>query len=646
MDVVVNLVPALIHISLFLFFLGLADFLFATNTATATTTTTLIVICALSYLFTIIAPVWYAQSPFQSPLSGVFWHLFFRTISTRTFKDHRNGDPRLISTNMTEGRVQLAMDWSDDRKDRDAHAIKWVVDDLTEDSELEPLIRNIPDSFNSDWGKKVWEVVAKDHERENAGACPISAVNAPRIPNTLAGAISRLDGRIARLLKTCTDPAAFQVQAEREQRARACIGAASSLVLSVDYKWTWLAPSEIQTMAQVLVYLSDDVRRLRDVPTGVLDPTSSIRWTCMSIIVVQNTLQALEVRSAAEDVIDCLARVRGERYGSNADKAAKTAVTIDEYLKTCWNSADSLHHELIRDVDSDTAEERLRNIVRTNKREITTLDDTWNAFGWAEETDKAIAKLTQTLREATGSVLLYLPGTVLKWGQESRHVPEDVTQPTLTYFMPQFVPPRLLVQRLWLCAWSLRNIFTAGWGTSVYTPRKLADLSAPELTEPTMRKLMDETEAPMETQLWRLHDLRAGGLFYTLELFIATIKSSHKAASRDSSRELYEGTFRVITRKWEEYQHSIWTEMLLVDLLERVLPNDDDPSSDQVPDYIVGLFLTFLSDVLAKKTEPHVQHATSLIKAYREGPGKSDGVARDVLSKLEPPRTQPVNTKF
>ena len=400
-------------------------------------------------------------------------------------------------------------------------------------------------------------------------------------------------------------------------------------------------------MAQVLIYLSDDVRRLRDVPTGVLDPTSSIRWTCMSIIVVRETLQALEVRDAAEDVINCLAEVRGERYGSNADKAAKTAVTIDEYLKTCWNSADSLHRELIRDADSDTAEDRLRNIVRKHKREIATLDDTWNAFGWAEEADKSMAKLTQTLREATGSVLLYLPGTVLTWGQESRHVPEDVTQSTLTYFMPQFIPPRLLIQRLWLCAWALRNIFTTGWGTSVYTPKKLADLSAPELSVPTMRKLMDETEAPMETQLWRLQDLRAGGLFYTLELFIAAMKSSHKAASRDSSRELYEGTFRVITRKWEEYQHSIWTEKLLVDLLERVLPTEDDPSSDQVPDYIVGLFLTFLSDVLAKKTGPHVQHAVSLIEAYCGGLGDSGGVLRDVLlKKLEPPGTQSVNTKF
>lgn len=171
MDLVVHLVPALIHISLFLFFLGLADSLFKINVATATTTTILIVICALSYLFSIIAPIWDAQSPFQSPLSSMFWHLYFWKFSRRTYKDRSTGgkDTR-ISTDMKEGRVQLAMSYSEDRKHRDARAIEWIVDDLTEDSELELLVRNIPDSFNSTWGKDVLQAVTDDRGREDPGA--------------------------------------------------------------------------------------------------------------------------------------------------------------------------------------------------------------------------------------------------------------------------------------------------------------------------------------------------------------------------------------------------------------------------------------------------------------------------------------------
>ncbi len=65
---------------------------------------------------------------------------------------------------MTEGHVQLAMDESDGRKKRDAHAIHWVIDNLTEDSELEPFVLGIPGLLNLTWGKRVWETVATGEE--------------------------------------------------------------------------------------------------------------------------------------------------------------------------------------------------------------------------------------------------------------------------------------------------------------------------------------------------------------------------------------------------------------------------------------------------------------------------------------------------
>ncbi|KAI0286507.1 hypothetical protein BC826DRAFT_972564 [Russula brevipes] len=75
-------------------------------------------------------------------------------------------------------------------------------------------------------------------------------------------------------------------------------------------------------------------------------------------------------------VINRLADVHREREreGSKDDKVAKTVRTVDEYLRTSWVSANFLHPKLIRDVE--------------NKDKITTLDGTWNLFGWAGETDK------------------------------------------------------------------------------------------------------------------------------------------------------------------------------------------------------------------------------------------------------------------
>ena len=155
MPVVVDVVPELIHVSLSLFFLGLADYLFQINIAIATTTTIMIVICAGLYLRTVIAPVYDAQPPYQSLLSGIFWYLY-RVIRGRTHRDHSTGGGRRrVSTNHNRGCAQLAMGKSDDRKKRHAHAIQWVVGNLTEDSELEPFLLGIPGSFNSKWGKKV-----------------------------------------------------------------------------------------------------------------------------------------------------------------------------------------------------------------------------------------------------------------------------------------------------------------------------------------------------------------------------------------------------------------------------------------------------------------------------------------------------------
>ncbi|KAI9443588.1 hypothetical protein H4582DRAFT_1208323 [Lactarius indigo] len=279
MPVVVDAVPALIHISLFLFFIGLADYLFSINTATATTTTIMIAICATLYLWCIIAPVYDAQSPYQSPLSGIFW-LLFRVIRSRIYRDYgTRGTRKPISTHMTAGRVQLAMDESDDRKRRDARAIHWVIDSLTEDSELEPFVLGIPGSFDSNWGKKVWETVAADEDdRGNGTVIPqlneVTGVvsRSPGVPATspiLAqrkNMIRDLSGRITRLLKTCTSPGVLPTEEMRRRRARACVDASMSFVLSIDTDddWEWFVQPEI--MSQALTYLGN-VERIREPTT-------------------------------------------------------------------------------------------------------------------------------------------------------------------------------------------------------------------------------------------------------------------------------------------------------------------------------------------------------------------------------------------
>ncbi|KAH9049025.1 hypothetical protein EDB84DRAFT_1244709, partial [Lactarius hengduanensis] len=71
MPMVAESVPGLIHVSLFLFFVGLCDSLFALNTTIGITTIVPIAICGLLYVLSTIAPIMDPQSPFQTPFSGM-----------------------------------------------------------------------------------------------------------------------------------------------------------------------------------------------------------------------------------------------------------------------------------------------------------------------------------------------------------------------------------------------------------------------------------------------------------------------------------------------------------------------------------------------------------------------------------------------
>ena len=163
---------------------------------------------------------------------------FLATLPThprRTHRDHSTGGARKrISTNMTDGRMQLAMDESDDRKKRDARAIRWVIDNLTEDSELEPFVLGVPGSFNSNWGQKVWEFVALGEDNKSSGgglspAQPIEATELAIVSHSPGGPPSPSSpilltqrentigdpGRITSLLRTCADPGVFPTEEAR-----------------------------------------------------------------------------------------------------------------------------------------------------------------------------------------------------------------------------------------------------------------------------------------------------------------------------------------------------------------------------------------------------------------------------------------------
>ena len=167
MPMVAEAVPGFLHISLFLFFSGLGDSLLNINTNVALSTVVPIGVSGLLYIFTTFAPIIYPQSPYQNSFSGVFWYLFQKSRGRR-FRDRgSDGEMKSVSGNMAQGQMQLAMEETVARKGRDVRAIRWLINNLTEDAEMEKFLSAIPGSFNPDWGTDVWKRVGKHHESED-----------------------------------------------------------------------------------------------------------------------------------------------------------------------------------------------------------------------------------------------------------------------------------------------------------------------------------------------------------------------------------------------------------------------------------------------------------------------------------------------
>jgi hypothetical protein len=164
---VAEAVPGFLHVSLFLFFAGLGDSLLSTNTEVALTTIVPIGISGLLYIFAIFAPIIYPQSPYQNIFSSILWYVIQKSRGRR-FRDHgSDGEMKCVSANMAQGQMQLAMEETMARKDRDVGATRWLINNLTEDAEMEKFLLAIPGSFNTDWGTEVWKRVGEYHESED-----------------------------------------------------------------------------------------------------------------------------------------------------------------------------------------------------------------------------------------------------------------------------------------------------------------------------------------------------------------------------------------------------------------------------------------------------------------------------------------------
>ncbi|KAI0265442.1 hypothetical protein BC834DRAFT_879535 [Gloeopeniophorella convolvens] len=653
MPVVAEAVPALIHISLFLFFIGLADFTFSVNTTVGATTVTPILVCALLYIWSVFAPVMNPQSPYQSSFSGLFWYLFRgHTRRSRTF----GTTDKTISANMEDGRMQLAMDISEGRKGRDARAIRWLIGNLTEDSEMEPFVMSIPGSFATEWGREVWGKVSEIEDEnlqelldesdvttatrpdggasESTSSVPTSLRRHRRYPShqslplpvqqtrdivdlsSLPSAhrerlLRSLCARIGRQLRTCLNPGLLTLGDTRRKRARACIETATWLVFHASGQWEWFG--DLKVMAQVLSYVGE-TEKIREAPTSAFDQSFVMQWTCMSLVVVRKMLGSPMTFQVATPFINALANAYDDAIGETDDRALTNARRIDECIKATWDHVRGLRRALSVDGELVATDEEVQQALSSQRPQIEELKRTKPEDARLERIDSEISLLFSVMDNVTNGIIQHIPGTALERSDEAPALRLLLNslfsdQPRLNL---QMIRPGKLILGMSSFVPSLRAAMgsgsSRGYRETLDVLQAVGDISGDVRKVLEQRRPIPEQKRLVELQLWRMQDLRGGGLGYTVELFFLALKQLLRTStSQDRTHPAFHiGTFKAITSDWEQCKNALGTQHVLLNLLCDIAVPSRGIFSYDYPEYVVDELLSLSRNVFEGQSGSHI----------------------------------------
>ncbi|KAH9172752.1 hypothetical protein EDB89DRAFT_2069420 [Lactarius sanguifluus] len=390
-------VPRLIHVSLFLFFLGLGDSMLNTNTTVGVTTIVLICICASCYLYIVSAQLRNPQSPYKTLISNPIFFLMQR-FRRPYFGDGFLRKLRTAPTSIEKIQEELVMGETEERKDRDG--------------------RSDPDTLES------------QTDRSSAG----SQVSLPRpIEGTAVDTICRC---VRNLFETCNNHSYFPNEEARRRRMRACTEAAASLVCCIDFRLEWLG--EVGKLVSEIGH----IEKINQSPTTTSDPSFIVRWTCLSLVAVQQIL--------------CSNRLQGACW-----VAWRGAQRIEECLKTAWGSVEELRRAF-EPLSQKRTSEQVEEILRNHERQISELERIKVEADSMEDVDWRISLYQDAMDDATFRLTRQLPGVSFDepHRSESSPISDNFNTPVTGSgpVTPQLIFPGQRVQALARLGLKLREV--------------------------------------------------------------------------------------------------------------------------------------------------------------------------------------------
>src|SRR6267142_1643354 len=631
-------VPGLVHISLFLFLLGLTDFLLNTYTVVGKFTVFPISFCVTLYVFSTVAPVVNPKSPYRTSFSTLVWCIY-RKLRKRSCNNRFGLDPKPLSSNMADGQMQLAMEKNDGRKGRDERAIRWLVNNLTEDVEMESLASGIPGSFDAKWGVEVWKSDPATKKDESTAANPAAPQAAPpgygiRAPrpalqpqrrSTISSFLGRTSAhpdpdtilqppspppacgevddelcqRLQRLFETCNHRGSFMNDDEWRRRSRACVETAASFVFCLD--------ADIISFGKIGKLLSDlgSAEKTREVSATSLNRPFTTRWTCLSLVATRKMLNSPQLQQYASGTILTLGTFCGVGNFTPFETALRNAQKIDEQFVAACDYVEKLLTEFNGLPEEGRREERVEGILRLHEPDLKKIQEEADDI---KLVDERICDLQNQIDGVTYNLSRQLPGVTF----------DDITGPTPLAQVFDFLANPVRSQLIYMSP-RLLGLCTLMQRRSSHGYREtIKVLKAVEKTLPSLRSVVRRHHL-MERQLWRLQDLSIGGAFgFTLELYFLSLKkilSTFTPPPREIHITFYIGAFKAITSDWERFKDSLGTQQIILNLVCDMAVRDRGMFSNFVyPEYITKELLELLGKMVKGQTNRYIDAALNELR--------------------------------
>ena len=616
-------VPALIHISLFLFFIGLADFLLSTHTIVGKFVICLISLCVTLYILCTVSPLINPQAPYRTCFSGFVW-CFSRKLHTRWCKDRFGRSVKPLSSNIADGQMQLALENNDARKGRDERAIRWLFNKLAEDIKFESFLSRIPGSFYAKWGVEMWNTYPRIRMDENTTsssteptpALPGNSISDSRPSQLLTrrgigtllsyvkrvsrtslhpvvppcqflrgGEVNELCLRIQRLFETCNRDS-FSDQDEWRRRSRACVETAASFVLYLGV--------DIGSFGDIGKVLSDlgSAERTHEVSSACLNLSFISRWTCLSIVLIRKLLDSPRLREDVRGLMTILETFYGADNSDPAETAHNTARRMDEEFVAAWDLVENLRRafEVLAEEDRRGG---VKEILSSSKAELEQIQAQAVRM---QPVDESISDLQNQIDRVTHKLIRQLPGVAFD-------EPTEPTPPSHVFdFLASPAYPQLLhlsPRLLGLCSLSDEHIET----TEVLKAMKT----------PMPRRSVVSQGRIMERQLWRLEDLEIGAFGFTLELYFLSLRQilpTFTSRPSETHVSFYISAFKAITSDWEQFKRSRGTLQIVLNLVLDIAVRDRGIFSNfEYPSYIRWALLELLDAMVKGEASPYIDDA-------------------------------------